>query len=51
MKNLSELIICIKGAGEMATGTACRLYRTNFKKIFMLEIKKTACSEKKGLFL
>ena len=35
--NISELIIGIKGAGEMATGTACRLFQSNFKNIFMME--------------
>ena len=39
IKNISELVIAIKGAGEMATGTACRLFRSNFKNIFMMETK------------
>jgi xanthine dehydrogenase accessory factor len=34
---LNELIIIIKGAGEQASGIACRLYRANFKRILMLE--------------
>ena len=34
---LKERVIIIRGAGEMATGTACRLYRANFKRILMLE--------------
>jgi xanthine dehydrogenase accessory factor len=34
---LQERVIIIKGAGEMATGVACRLYRANFKRILMLE--------------
>jgi xanthine dehydrogenase accessory factor len=34
---LTERIIAIRGAGEMATGVACRLYRANFKRILMLE--------------
>ncbi|MCK5349472.1 MAG: EF2563 family selenium-dependent molybdenum hydroxylase system protein [Desulfobacula sp.] len=38
-QNISELIIGIKGAGEMATGTACRLFQANFKNIFMMEIQ------------
>ena len=40
MKNkaLKDLVIIIKGAGEMATGVACRLYRANFGRILMLEI-------------
>lgn len=35
---LSSLIILIRGAGEMATGTACRLYRAGFHNILMTEI-------------
>lgn len=34
---LKERVIVIKGAGEMATGCACRLYRANFRRILMLE--------------
>jgi xanthine dehydrogenase accessory factor len=34
---LSKLTIVIKGAGEMASGVAWRLYMANFKKILMLE--------------
>ncbi|MFZ4858985.1 MAG: selenium-dependent molybdenum cofactor biosynthesis protein YqeB [Desulfuromonadaceae bacterium] len=34
---LKELIVIIRGAGEQATGIACRLYRANFKRILMLE--------------
>ncbi len=37
MKTMKNLIIGIKGAGEMATGTACRLFQSNFKRIFMME--------------
>ena len=37
MTNLSELTIAIKGAGEMASAVAWRLYMANFKKILMLE--------------
>ncbi|MBU1342360.1 MAG: EF2563 family selenium-dependent molybdenum hydroxylase system protein [Proteobacteria bacterium] len=36
---LKDLIIAIKGGGEMATGIAWRLFQTNFKQIFMLERK------------
>ena len=35
--NISELVIAIKGAGEMATGIAFRLFQSNFKNIFMME--------------
>ena len=34
---LKDLIIVIKGAGEMATGLACRLFRANFRHLVMLE--------------
>ena len=37
MKPLRELVIIIKGAGEQASGVACRLYRSNFRHILMLE--------------
>jgi xanthine dehydrogenase accessory factor len=36
-KALKDLVIVIRGAGEMATGIACRLYRANFRRILMLE--------------
>lgn len=35
---LKERMIIIRGAGEMATGVACRLYRANLRRILMLEI-------------
>ena len=34
---VKDLVIAIKGAGEMATGIACRLFKANFKNIFMME--------------
>ncbi len=34
-----KCIICIKGAGEMATGVAVRLKKAGFSRIFMLEIE------------
>ena len=37
MKALKERDIIIKGAGEMATGIACRLYRSGFRRLLMLE--------------
>lgn len=36
---LKDLVIVIKGAGEMATGLACRLFRANFRRLVMLETK------------
>lgn len=38
MKQLNELIIAVKGAGEMASAVAWRLYMANLCKIMMLEI-------------
>lgn len=37
-RKINELVIGIKGAGEMASGLACRLFRSNFKKIFMMDV-------------
>ncbi len=37
---LNQLNVLIKGAGEMATGIACRLYRARIHRIVMAEIKQ-----------
>src|SRR5690348_15943254 len=37
MKELSELKIVIRGAGEMASGVAHRLHAANFRRMLMLE--------------
>jgi xanthine dehydrogenase accessory factor len=37
-KALKDRVIVIRGAGEMATGVACSLYRANLRRILMLEI-------------
>ena len=34
---LKDRVIIIKGAGEMATGVACRLFAANLRRILMLE--------------
>lgn len=34
---ISQLTVCIKGAGEMASGVACRLHSANISNILMLE--------------
>ncbi len=34
---VKDLVIAFKGAGEMATGIACRLFQANIKNIFMME--------------
>lgn len=36
---LKELVIAVKGAGEMATAVAWKLFQADFRKIFMLEIE------------
>lgn len=38
-KHPSHLIVVIKGAGEMASGVAVRLFNANIKKILMLEVE------------
>ncbi|MFH0995542.1 MAG: selenium-dependent molybdenum cofactor biosynthesis protein YqeB [Pseudomonadota bacterium] len=37
-KSLSDIVIGIKGAGEMASAVALRLYMANFMNIFMMEV-------------
>jgi xanthine dehydrogenase accessory factor len=39
-RSLFELKIIIKGAGEMATGVACRLYRSGFTRLLMTEMER-----------
>ncbi|MFU8769563.1 MAG: selenium-dependent molybdenum cofactor biosynthesis protein YqeB [Desulfotignum sp.] len=36
---LKDLVIVIKGAGEMATGVACRLFGANIRRLVMLETR------------
>ncbi|NOX33091.1 MAG: EF2563 family selenium-dependent molybdenum hydroxylase system protein [Deltaproteobacteria bacterium] len=50
IKNLTKLIIAVKGAGEMATGIACRLFQSNFKNIFMMEIKNPMAVRRQASF-
>lgn len=40
MNNMRDLTVLIKGAGEMATGIAQRLFMANITKIVMTEIQK-----------
>lgn len=37
---LSEITVAIKGAGDLASGIACRLFRANIRHIYLLEIEK-----------
>jgi xanthine dehydrogenase accessory factor len=47
---MKELTIAIKGAGEMATGIACRLFQANCKKIFMMETPNPMAVRRKVSF-
>jgi xanthine dehydrogenase accessory factor len=38
--SLSQLVVGIKGAGEMASAIAWRLYQANIRKIFLIEIPR-----------
>jgi xanthine dehydrogenase accessory factor len=48
-RRLTDLTIVIRGAGEMASGTACRLYRSGLRRILMTEapaplaVRRTVC--------
>jgi len=42
-KDLEDLSVIIKGAGEMASGIAHRLYRAGVGRIAMLEIERPLC--------
>ncbi len=41
--DLVDLLVVIKGAGEMASGIAHRLYRAGLSRIAMLEIERPLC--------
>lgn len=49
-KNLTKLIVGIKGAGEMASGIACRLYQANIRRTFMMEIPQPLAVRRKVSF-
>lgn len=36
---IKDLIVAIKGGGDLATGVAWRLFQSNIKKIFIMEVK------------
>ncbi len=42
-KGIADLTVIIKGAGEMASGIAHRLYRAGMTRILMLEIERPLC--------
>jgi len=37
---IKDLIVAIKGGGDLATGVAWRLFQSNIKKIFIMEVEK-----------
>lgn len=41
--DIGDLLVVIKGAGEMASGIAHRLYRAGIRRIAMLEIERPLC--------
>ena len=47
---LKDLIVIIRGAGEQATGIACRLHRANFTRILMLETPSPLAVRRKVSF-
>lgn len=47
---IKELVIAIKGAGEMATGIATRLFQANIKHIFMVEIENPVAVRRRVSF-
>jgi xanthine dehydrogenase accessory factor len=49
-KPVSQIIICIKGAGEMASAVAWRLYMANIRRIFMLEVPQPLAVRRKVSF-
>ena len=50
IKSLNDLIIFIKGAGDIASGVACKLYRSNFHNIVMSEIAHPLAVRRKVSF-
>ncbi len=39
-KALNEIIVAMKGAGDIASGVAWRLYQANIRRIYMMESPK-----------
>lgn len=50
IESLNDLIIFIRGAGDIASGVACRLYRAKFHKIVMSEIAHPLAVRRKVSF-
>ncbi len=47
---MQNIMVCIKGAGEMASGVAWRLWQANIRRIFMLEIPQPLAVRRKVSF-
>ncbi len=47
---MNDLVIGIKGAGEMATGVAWRLYQSNIRSIFMMETENPLAVRRQASF-
>jgi xanthine dehydrogenase accessory factor len=47
---VKDLVIAVKGAGEMATGIACRLFRANLTHVIMLETDHPMAVRRKVCF-
>lgn len=47
---LNQLVIGIKGAGDMASAVALRLFKANFRKIFMMDIDQPLAVRRKVSF-
>lgn len=47
---VDRMIICIKGAGELASAVAWRLYMANMRKIFMMECTRPLAVRRKVSF-
>jgi xanthine dehydrogenase accessory factor len=49
-QRIKDLVIAVKGGGEMATGVAWRLFQSNFKRIIMMEIPNPMAVRRKVSF-
>lgn len=48
--SLSALTVAVKGAGDLATGIACRLFNANIKKIYFMEAHEPTAIRRKAAF-
>ncbi len=50
IQRLPDLVVAIKGAGDLATGIACRLYRAGFRRLFMMESHQPSAVRRRVAF-